>query len=76
MNDPSNPQKAIGQMITLKNAKHLAQKAGIRASAPTIIKWIKDHNLGHQPGGHGGVWFIKKDAFIKFLQGDSNAKKN
>ena len=57
--------------ISTKEAIAMAKKAGISVSLPTIISWCKKFELGHQLGGHGGVWAIERNRFENFLQGTS-----
>lgn len=57
------------KQITIQEAIEIADSLGITATIPTMIKWVKDNNLGHQPGGSGGRWYIYEDIFIKFLKG-------
>lgn len=63
---------------TPKEAAEYASKQGIFVSRPTVIKWCREHNLGHQLGGKTsgkwGRWFIGRKKFRKFLRGP-NVKK-
>ncbi len=56
--------------ISLSDAKQIALDHGISVSTPTLIQWIDDNRLGHQPGGAGGKWYVYKEDFIKFIKGE------
>lgn len=35
----------------------------------TLIAWIKKNDIGFQPGGKRSKWYIHKDKFDQFIQG-------
>jgi hypothetical protein len=71
--DNQDVQK-IRRTISLPEAQKLAVKSGKAVSIPTLISWIVINNLGFQPAGKGGKWYIFKDDFIKFITGEQYAK--
>lgn len=62
--------------ISLKEALAIAHKYGKKVTAATLTKWMDEHNpkLYHQPKGVGGKIYVFKDAFIKFISGQSEGE--
>ena len=48
---------------------------GIFVSKPTIVRWVRTHGLGNQPGGKGTKIFINKKKLIIFMEGKDGKNK-
>jgi len=57
--------------ISLQEAQEIAVRNNVSVSIPTLINWIKVNELGHQPGGTGGKWYVFKAKFVNFIKGKS-----
>ena len=53
--------------IDTATALSIVERYGKRISKPTLIKWVKSNNLGHQCIT-GSYWFIDKIKLIKLLE--------
>ena len=55
--------------ISIVEALRFAHKNGKMVSQATLIKWVYENNLGHQPGGLGGKWYVFEQKFNDFILG-------
>jgi hypothetical protein len=54
--------------IDVNEAIRIAKAIGICITRPTALKWIKDNNLGHQPGrAKTSRWVVNKSKWKDFL---------
>lgn len=69
------------KFITGKEARVLAEEAGIKVTMMTIYSWVdKNPEIGFQPGGPGCRYYIHKDKFMRLLnaahgQNNKNSSK-
>ena len=61
------------EYITIKQAKDMIEGLGLVITIPTIISWLKKHNLGHQLGKRGR-WIINYKLFNEFINGHEEIK--
>lgn len=47
----------------------MSKKFAIPISRPTIIKYLKKFDLGHQIGDKGGKWAVHADKWRRFIDG-------
>lgn len=65
--------------ISVTQAVDMAKKLGIKISRVSIIKYIKEKNLGYQLHGEGSPWIVNREKFRRFLNGkdqQNNKKPN
>ena len=65
-----NAQQSIST-ITIKEALSIAHANGKNVTTSTLIKWVDENKLGHQPGGNGGKWYVFELKFKAFITGSS-----
>jgi hypothetical protein len=56
--------------FTPEEALEKAKRAGMNITYATLLKWVDTNKLGFQPGGAGSKWFVDKEKFNKFLEGN------
>lgn len=55
--------------ISISRAMEMAKKMGVTFTRPTVIKHVKQRELGYQIGGKGGRWIVIEKEWKKFLNG-------
>jgi hypothetical protein len=66
MNDKTH-STAEPEIIGVPDALALAHKRGINCVYATMIKWVRENNLGYQALGEGSRWNITKHKLEEFL---------
>lgn len=46
-----------------------AEKTGMKVTRATMIQWISKNELGFQPGGPDSIWYVDREKFQAFLDG-------
>jgi hypothetical protein len=46
-----------------------AEKVGLKVTRATMIQWISKNELGFQPGGPDSLWYVDREKFQAFLDG-------
>lgn len=62
--------------ITIVEAMTIAKGAGKTVTRATLIQWIRKNNLGHQPAGFWGRWYIYKEKFERFIYGENYIERS
>jgi hypothetical protein len=44
------------------------KKTGIKITLPTMISWVKKNNLGSQPYGKRGLWYVDRNKLLNHLK--------
>ena len=57
------------KFITISEAHAVCKKHAVPISRPTIIKYIKRFELGHQVGEKGGKWAVHAEKWRRFVDG-------
>ena len=61
--------------ITIAEALSEMKVHAIPVSRPTIIKFIRRYNLGHQIGEKGGKWAVHAEKWRRFIDGKIEIKR-
>ena len=60
--------------ITIKEGMYKLAEMGVSVTHNTLVKWIKAHDMGSQPGGRKTMWYLNSKKFDSFIaeqiQGD------
>lgn len=59
----------------IKKALEYANSRGVETTMPTVIKWVREHNLGFQLS-KGGKWYIYQDKFKRYIDGGKTKTKD
>lgn len=55
--------------LNITEAQAEIKKHAVIVSRPTIIKFIRKYNLGHQIGEKGGKWAVHAEKWRRFING-------
>ena len=63
------PEGEEHKYMDVTAALEAAEIKGLKVTRATMIQWISKNELGFQPGGPDSIWYVDRDKFTTFLEG-------
>lgn len=55
--------------MDVSTALEEAENKGVKVTRATMIQWIAKNELGFQPGGPDSIWYVDREKFQAFIDG-------